>query len=144
VDGSAQIAVGGQLQQFANIDHKAAGQRHGVDPLSGRHLNLQPFLLVLQQEAEETGIFMGANALAALGLLLAGIADQLDMLVGLVAVKPVKGILRELQLRQRRAAGGSPPESSAVASEVIPVLAMAARQATDSDPAGAASAARRR
>ena len=40
---------------------------------------------------------MGANALAALGLLLAGITDQLDMLVGLVAVKPVKGILRELQ-----------------------------------------------
>ena len=50
------------------------------------------------------------------------------MLVGLVAVKPVKGILRELQRfgKVMRAAGGSPPESSAVASEVIPVLAMAA------------------
>jgi Na+-translocating ferredoxin:NAD+ oxidoreductase RnfE subunit len=40
---------------------------------------------------------MGADALAALGLLLAGIADQFDMLVGFLAVEPVKGILRELQ-----------------------------------------------
>ncbi len=97
MDGSAQIPVGRQLQQFANIDHKAAGQRHGVDPFSRRDLNLQSFLLVLQQEAEKSRIFMGADALAALGLLLAGVADQFDMLVGFVAVELIESILRELQ-----------------------------------------------
>lgn len=83
MDGSAQIPVGRQLQQFANIDHKAAGQRHGVDPFSRRDLYLQSFLLVLQQEAEKPRIFMGADALAALGLLLAGVADQLICSLGL-------------------------------------------------------------
>lgn len=62
-----------------------------------RDLYLQSFLLVLQQEAEETGIFMGADATAALGLLLAGIADQFDMLVGFLAVELIESILRELQ-----------------------------------------------
>ncbi len=40
---------------------------------------------------------MGADALAALGLLLAGVADQFDMLVGFVAVELIESILRELQ-----------------------------------------------
>lgn len=40
---------------------------------------------------------MGADALAALGLLLAGVADQFDMLVGFVAVELIESIFRELQ-----------------------------------------------
>jgi hypothetical protein len=53
---------------------------------------LQSFLLVLQQEAEEPGILMRADALGALGLLLAGIADQFDMLVGFIAIQAIEGI----------------------------------------------------
>jgi hypothetical protein len=55
--------------------HKAARQRGGVNPAVGGDFDLQSFLLILQQEAEETGVLMRANALGALGFLLAGIAD---------------------------------------------------------------------
>ncbi len=51
---------------------------------------------------------MGADA-RLLGLLLAGIADQFDMLVGFLAVEPVKGILRSCRASAKRAAGGCPP-----------------------------------
>nr|VUD32002.1 Uncharacterised protein [Raoultella sp. NCTC 9187] len=48
---------------------------------------------------------MRANALGALRLLLAWVADQFDMLVRLLAVEGIKGVMGvNSRLRQRRAA----------------------------------------
>jgi hypothetical protein len=38
---------------------------------------------------------MRADALVALRLLLAGIADQFDMLVGFIAIQGLKGVIRQ-------------------------------------------------
>lgn len=56
-----------------------------------------PFCSSCSRKLRNPRIFMGADALAALGLLLAGVADQFDMLVGFVAVELIESILRELQ-----------------------------------------------
>ncbi|VEC78547.1 Uncharacterised protein [Raoultella ornithinolytica] len=52
MDGGTQVAIGGQLQQFANIDDKTTGQRSRIDPLTGGNFYLQTLLLILKQEAE--------------------------------------------------------------------------------------------
>ena len=94
MDGGTQVAIGGQLQQFANIDDKTTGQRSRIDPLPGGNFYLQTLLLILKQEAEEPGVFMRADALVALRLMLTGIADQFDMLVGFIAIQGLKGVIR--------------------------------------------------
>ncbi len=63
---------------------------------------------------------MGADA-RLLGLLLAGVADQFDMLVGFLAVELIESILRELQGFGKGAQQADAHRSFAVASEVIPV-----------------------
>ena len=103
-----QIAVGRQLQQLADIHHKAARQRGRVNPAVRRDFDLQSFLLILQQEAEKAGVLMRANALGALGLLLAGIADQLDMFIGLITIQAIEGILRQAQRFGEGAQQGDP------------------------------------
>ncbi len=119
--GSAQIPVGRQLQQFANIDHKAAWPAATASIHSpGATSTCSPFCSSPQREAEKPRIFMGADALAALGLLLAGVADQPDMLVGFRRRADTESILRELQGFGKGAAGRMPTWSSAVASEVTP------------------------
>lgn len=50
---------------------------------------------------------MGANALGALRLLLAGVADQFDMLIGLLAVQGIKGVIGQIQGFGKRAQHGN-------------------------------------
>ncbi len=63
----AQIAVGRQFQQLADVHHEGVFTRLGVNPPPFAHLHLQPFLLVLQQEAEKPGVLVRADALCAGG-----------------------------------------------------------------------------
>ena len=93
----AQITVGGQLQQFADVHHQrvVAGQR--IDPAPFLDFHLQPGLLVLQEKAEEPGILVRADALLARVGGLAWIAHQLDVFVGLVAVQLIERVRPQRQ-----------------------------------------------
>lgn len=51
---------------------------------------------------------MRANATGTLGLLLAGIADQLDMFIGLIAIQAIEGIQRQAQRFGEGAQQGDP------------------------------------
>ena len=78
-----------------------------VYPPPFAHLHLQPFLRVLQQEAEKPGVLVCANALCAAGSLPPRIADQFDVLVGLLAVQAIERLLRQ---RQRQSESAQQPQ----------------------------------
>lgn len=60
----AQIAVGCHFQNFADVDDKSSGYGWSVDPAASA-FHLQAALLILQQDADEAGILMRADALVA-------------------------------------------------------------------------------
>jgi hypothetical protein len=84
--------------------------------LPGGNFYLQTLLLILKQEAEEPGVFMRADALVALRLMLTGIADQFDMLVGFIAIQGLKGVIRQRQRFSKGAQQGVPTWSWRAAS----------------------------
>ena len=63
VNRGAQIAVRGKLQQFADIGDQRAGDRLDVDPLVAI-FDLQAFVVVLQQQGEESTVLVRADACA--------------------------------------------------------------------------------
>ena len=81
VDRGPQVAVGGEFEEFADIDDEAPLHRLGGDP-AVPPLDFEAALPVLDQQREEAAILVGADALLSLRGLTAGIADDLDVLVG--------------------------------------------------------------
>src|SRR5882724_10197617 len=84
--GGSQVAVGGEFEQFADIDHECAGPGGHVDPAL-RGFDLQTPLGVLQQQGDQFGVFVGADSLriaasSAVGRSDSGVADELHQVVG--------------------------------------------------------------
>src|SRR5699024_9790351 len=67
VRGGPEVAVGGGLQQFTDVDHEVVGDRVRVDPAPGG-LDLQTGGAVLeQQQGEHPRVVVGTDALAGFG-----------------------------------------------------------------------------
>ncbi len=86
MESRAQIPIGGELQQLSNVDYECSGKGRDVDP-AARRLDLQAFYLILQEQRQQTRIFMGAHALVASSGVASRIADELDEVMRLVPIE---------------------------------------------------------
>ena len=101
--GRAQVAVRGEFQQFADVDHEGAVSGRHIDP-APRGLDLQASLVVLQQQGNQFGIFVRADSqrIAAAGVAHrsgSGIADKLHQIMRVIAIQRLErvGSLAERQ-----------------------------------------------
>src|ERR1700722_540283 len=101
--GGAQVAVGGEFQQLADVDDEGAGAGRHVDPASWS-FDLEASWVVLQQQGNQSGVLVGADALARTdGGVVPRIADELYQIMRVVAVQRFEGV-GGLAERQRKRA----------------------------------------
>ena len=93
MDIGTQQTVGGDLQDFADVDHERSRQRRRFDP-SAVSLHLKPGDLILQKNGHEAGILVRADTLVTLIRVAAGIADDLQQLVWYRRVDRLEDVVR--------------------------------------------------
>src|SRR6266568_1134391 len=100
--GGAQLAVGGKLEQLADVDDEAARQRLCFNPAM-LGLDLQAALALLQHERYEAAVLVRSDSLFVLGRIAARIANELDQLLRRALVDRPKHLLVAPKRRRQRA-----------------------------------------
>lgn len=109
--GGLEVAVGGHLQQFAEVDDEGARHRRDLQEGAVRALDLEAADGVLEQQRDEAVVLVGADALAGAVRSGAGVADQLEPQVGVagegLVVEVGAGADRGEELVQQSAGGAA-------------------------------------